>query len=213
MKATTRSTIIASLLCFATPAMAQDVRITTFKTDSTYTLNDQAFTVTRTQNTAAILQGDFALTSRACPPHCLQPMISANGVATLGELEVMSFLEDRVTNGTGLLIDARAPTDFRAASIPGSVNVPFPTLGKDNRFRGDILRALGALDQGDDTLDFSDAMSLTFYSGGPWSNDASTAIDHLLDAGYPSDKLFYYRGGIQAWAHAGLTVQSSQNPG
>ncbi len=204
---------MASLMAVGSAVQAQDVRITTFRADSTFTLNGQTFTVTRDQNTRAVVQGDYALTSRPCPSNCIQPMIVANGVETLGELEVLDFLEERVTGGVGLLLDTRAPTDFATGSIPGSVNVPVTTLAADNRFRGDILRALGAIPQVDGSLDFSGAMTLALYSGGVWSDDAPAAIRHLLEAGYPANKLFYYRGGMQAWAHVGLTIHQPQNPG
>jgi rhodanese-related sulfurtransferase len=134
-------------------------------------------------------------------------MIAATGVATYGELELLGFLETKVTNSTGLLLDVRAPEEFEQASIPGAVNVPFMTLAEDNRFRADILRALGATDGAGDTLDFTNAMSLTVFSGGIWSSEAITAINNLLSAGYPANKLSYFRGGMQAWVHVGLTVQ------
>ena len=205
---------LTAAFCFVAAAgNAQDIRITTFKSDSTFTLNNRTFTVTRDQDTQASLRGEYALTSRACPPHCLQPLVAAEGVATLAELEVLAFLEGNVSGGTGLLVDARSPADFAKGAIPGSVNVPFPTLAPENRYRDDILRALGAVDRGDGVLDFTHAMALSLYSGGPWSNDAPTAIESLLAAGYPAEKLFYFRGGIQAWAHVGLTIQRSQNPG
>lgn len=204
--------LTAAFCIMATAGCAQDVRITTFKSDSTFSLNGQTFTVSRDQNTGATLREEYALTSRACPPNCIQPLIVATGVETFAELEVLKFLEDHVTGGTGLLIDARSPADYASGSIPGSVNVPFPTLSPENRFRDDILRALGAVDQGAETLDFSNAMMLALYSGGPWSDDAPTAIESLLAAGYPAEKLFYFRGGIQAWLHVGLTIQQSQNP-
>lgn len=202
--------ISASLM--TSSAIAQDVHITTFKNDATFMLNGQTFTVTRNQDTGAVVQGEFALTSRACPPNCLQPMIAAPGVATVGELELLAFLEGDVARGAGLLIDTRAPVEFDAGSIPGAVNVPIPTLAADNRYRDDILRALGAVD-GPGGLDFTNAMSLTMFSGGVWSGDAPDGIGHLLAAGYPPEKLFYYRGGLQAWVHVGLTVHQTQNPG
>lgn len=211
---TTKAIMYAVLFAASvTPALAQDVRITTFKSDSTFTLNGRTFTVSRNPDTTATLQADFARTSRACPPDCLQPQVIADGVATLGELEVLTFLEDRVTDGTGLLLDARMPEDFAANHIPGAVNVPVSTLGPENRFRTDILHALGAVSNADGTMNFTDAMALTFYSGGVWSNDAPAAINHLLSFGYPTDKLFYYRGGMQAWLHVGLTAITPQSPG
>ena len=32
------------------------------------------------------------------------------------------------------------------------------------------------------------------------------AIKAMLREGYPADKIFYYRGGMQAWHILGLTV-------
>ncbi|MEJ6509052.1 MAG: rhodanese-like domain-containing protein [Octadecabacter sp.] len=200
----------AALACagfLATSANAQDVRITTFKDDSTFSLNGQSFTVTRDQNVNATIPIEFSFTSRACPPNCIQPMIAVTGVAIYGELKVLGFLETKVSDGAGLLLDVRSPQDFALSSIPGAVNVPFVTLGEDNRFRDDIMRALGAVNGAGDELDFSNAMSLAVFSGGSWSSDARTAINHLLSAGYPANKLSYYRGGMQAWRHLGLTVQ------
>lgn len=196
-----------------TAASAQDVRITTFQDAVTFTLNGQTYTIARTQDPAATLTGDFARTARACPPDCLQPMTAAEGVATVGELELLSFLENAVSDGDGLLIDARMPDDHTTGAIPGAVNVPHMTLAADNRYRDDILQALGAVPGDDSALDFSNAMSLMIFSGGVWSGDAPTAIDHLVAAGYPPGKLFYYRGGMQAWVQVGLTVQAAQTPG
>lgn len=205
--------LVASWLIMALPAAAQDVRITTFKSDATFSLNGQTFAITRDQDTSAVISGEYARTSRACPPDCIQPIIAAPGVATLAELEVIGFLETDVTNGTGLLLDVRPPEAFAFGSIPGAVNVPYLTLDAENRYRDDILRALGAVDGASGQLDFSDARRLAVFSGGVWSDDAPTAIDYLLAAGYPPQKLFYYRGGMQAWVHVGLTVQYTQNPG
>jgi len=203
----------ACLAFVATVGSAQDVRITTFKSESTFTLNGQTFTIAREQNPNATLQGEFARTARACPPNCLQPMTVADGVMTLGEIEVIRYLESTVSDGTGLLLDTRPPADFGAGSIPGAVNVPAATLQEDNRFRNDILRALGAASLSDGTLDFTNAMNLALFSGGVWSNVAPKAVQDLLAAGYPPEKLFYYRGGMQAWMHVGLTVHNNANPG
>jgi len=198
---------LINVVLFTGAAVAQDVRISTFMPDVTFTLNDESVTIQRNQDTAAVLQGDFTLTSRPCPPACIQPMIAAPGVATVGELELIGFLETVVSNSQGLLLDVRDPTDFAAGSVPGAVNVPVQTLGPENRFRDDILRALGAVDAPDSGLDFSNAMTLALFSGGVWSPDAPSAIKNLIDAGYPASKLLYFRGGMQAWVHVGLTVQ------
>lgn len=201
------------ILAAGSAVQAQDVRMTTFKSESTFSLNGTTFTVTRNQDTNAVLDGDFTRTSRACPPNCLQPVRIADGVETFGELEVMSYLETIVTDGQGLLVDARTPQDFAAHAIPGAINVPVVTLTPDNRFLPDILRALGAESNPDGTMNFSGAMELALYSGGVWSNDAPTAIKNLIEAGYPAEKIRYYRGGMQAWLHLGLSTNSLSNPG
>lgn len=207
-----RNSIAAVLLSslIATTAQgvaAQDVRITTFKTNSTYSLNGADITVTRTQDLNATLPPQFARTARACPPDCIQPMRAADGVETFGELELLDFFENRVTDGTGLVLDVRDTDAFAAGAIPGAINVPVATLVPENHFRNGIFRDLGAVDTNSETRDFSGAMALTLYSGGVWSDTAPTAIDNLLEAGYPPEKLFYFRGGMQAWQHVGLTVQ------
>jgi len=89
-----RLALIVSAVLLGTAALAQDVRITTFKNDSQFTLNGRTFTITRNQDAAATLNGDFARTSRACPPHCIQPMT----------------LEDGVTVGIGLRMPRAAST-------------------------------------------------------------------------------------------------------
>jgi hypothetical protein len=111
------------------------------------------------------LSGDFARVARPCPTDCLQPISAADGVTTFGELEVLDFLEDVVSNREGLVLDTRIPDDFYTGSIPGAVNVPSRTLAADNRYRNDILRALGATAGPNDTLDFSGSMSLTLFGG------------------------------------------------
>lgn len=213
MKTAAILTTIASLLMAAPASVAQDVRITTFKGESTYTLNGQTFRVTRNQDTSATLPAPFNLTSRPCPTDCIQPMLAAPNVETLAELEVLRFLETLVSNGTGLLVDARSPQNYSQAAIPGAVNIPIETLSAENRFRKDIFRALGAIDGADGMMDFSAAMSLAIYGDGNWSSTAGDAVRLLIDAGYPADKLYYYRGGLQAWVHLGLSVQNSSNPG
>jgi len=205
------ATVMCLCAMVATVAQAQDVRITTFKKSSTFSLNGEAFTVIRNPDVNAVITGDFARTSRPCPTDCIQPMVAATGVATLAELEVLAFLENTVTEGRGLLVDARTPENYSTGAIPGSVNIPTLTLSAENRFRADILRALGATDRADGTLDFTNAMDLTFYSGGSWSADAPRAITQMIEAGYPPSKLFYYRGGMQAWLSVGLSILLSPN--
>jgi hypothetical protein len=69
---------------------------------------------------------DFALTSRPCPPYCVQPMQLAPGVETLGELEVMEYLRRITLRDDGVLvIDSRdAEWLERSGMIPGAIHIP-----------------------------------------------------------------------------------------
>ena len=190
------------------PSLAQNVGITEAITEARFSMNGRDFVITRNQDNTATLTGEFARTSRQCPPFCIQPMEVARGVDTIGELELIAFLQNQVSNGTGLLIDARVPEFYGKGWIPGAVNVPFTTLAEDNPYRNDILKALGAVELGD-VLDFTNALELTIYCNGPWCQQAPIAIQTLLEAGYPAEQIKYYRGGMQDWLILGFNTENN----
>ncbi len=193
-------------------AVAQDVRITEEMSDVSFSVNGQTFTIARNQDTSAQLSGEFTKTSRACPPFCIHPITVAPGVETVGELDVIAFLQSNVSSGSGLLVDARVPEFFVQGAIPGAINIPFSTLEADNPYREDILYALGATHTSDG-LDFSNALTLMVYCNGAWDDQSTRAIKGLLQAGYPADRLQYYRGGMQDWSIMGLTTVTPQSGG
>ncbi len=197
----------------ASAAVAQDVRLTETRANATFSLNGQTFTIARVQDQSHRLTGDYTRTSRACPPACIQPMSAARGVDTGAELELLDFLKSHVEAGSGLLIDARLPGAFSAAAIPGAVNVPSRTVDLDNPYRPDILRALGAIPVAGGQFDFSGALDLMIYCDGPWSGTSRVMIRNLLDAGYPPEKITYYRAGMQGWVSLGLATARPQNQG
>lgn len=194
------------LIAFAAQAVvAQDVGISENMAQARFTVGGRDFLIARSQNTEATLKGEFAKTSRPCPDFCIQPMIAAPGVATIGELELIAFLQGDVAANTGLLIDARLPDWFAKAAIPAAVNVPFAALDPQNPYQTDILRALGAEAAGD-LLDFTNAKSLVVYDNGAWDAQGSRAITDLIAAGYPAAKILNYRGGLEDWLHLGLST-------
>jgi rhodanese-related sulfurtransferase len=202
----------AVLAILPVKAMAQTVAVTEDLPQVEVVVAGQSIVIARNQDEAAVLTGDFAKTSRACPPFCVQPMQPVSGVQTIGELELIAFLQDQVAAGTGVLVDARLPEWFAKGSIPGAVNLPFATLASDNPFRNDILMALGATPLGGDTFDFSGAAELTLFCNGAWSDQAMRGLRALRAAGYPPEKLRYYRGGMQDWQMLGLTVAQASAP-
>lgn len=173
------------------PVLAQSSTVGESASSFTFTLNGAELTITR----------DGA----GCPSSCIQPIAVAGDVRTLGELELIAFLQDTVSSGTGLVIDVRMPDRFAGGSIPGAVNVPVATFAPDNPYRGDLLSALGVTNPGG-SPDFARAFSLVLFGNGPDDPAAPDAIASLLDAGYPPDKIHYYRGGAADWTTLGLNL-------
>ena len=190
-------------------ARAQDVRITQempyFELDN----GERFIVIERNQDQEARIADAFAKTSRPCPPFCIHPMSAGEGVETVGELELMDFLEEHVADGTGYLVDSRLENWFRSGTIPGSVNIPFNLLENpsSNPFFAPVLSSLGVRKGTDGALDFSQAKELCLFCNGPWCDQSPRAIRNLLDVGYPAAKLRYYRGGMQNWHMLGLSVE------
>ena len=131
----------------------------------------------------------------------------APGVKTVGELEVLAFLENEVASGEGILIDARTPKWFVDGTIPGSVNIPYTDFESDLEIELEgTLEDIGVTINDDGSYDFSTAKDLLLFCNGPWCGQSPRAIRNLLELGYPAEKLFYYRGGMQLWRLLGLTV-------
>lgn len=184
--------------------------------------------VQRVQDQDFELKGYFAKTIRKCPPFCIQPEVAAPGVATIGEVELFDFMETKLRDNTGILIDARTPSWYRKGTIPGSVNIPFTVFAKDKtdpeflsvmhsfgaKPRGEIgavegmLENLGWSEATNKTKDwdFTGAKELVLWCNGPACGQSPRAVRSLVDAGYPPDKVKYYRGGMQMWQLWGLTT-------
>ncbi|PIE14201.1 MAG: sulfurtransferase [Rhodobacterales bacterium] len=186
-------------------ALAQEVKITPEIASRSIIVNGKELVIERIQDTANRLDTEFTKTSRPCPPFCIHPISAAPGVETVGEIEVMDFLDTAVTAGKGLLIDSRMPAWFAKGTIPGAVNVPFSTLEPSNPYRDEILKALGARQRGNG-WDFASARDLLLFCNGPWCDQSPRAIRNLIGVGYPAGKIKYYRGGMQLWLLLGLTT-------
>ncbi len=163
--------------------------------------------IERIQNTKNKLTNGFAKTSRVCPPFCVQPIEIHPDVKTVGEIELLDFIANEVKNSKGLLIDARLPDWFEKGTIPSSINIPFSILegGLENDHAKKILKLLGATEK-DDEWNFDNVQLLMLFCNGLWCGQSPQAIKNLMSMGYPAEKLFWYRGGMQSWQLLGLTV-------
>jgi len=166
-------------------------------------------TIKRIQDTNHKLKNSYAKTSRPCPPFCVQPFEPIKGIKTIGELELLKFLKNDVSNNTGVLVDARLPKWYKEGTIPGAINIPFPILNPKSPYIEKVLPVLGAK-KVDGKWDFSNAQKLVIFDNGPWSQQGTRAMEHLVNIGYPKDKISYYRGGMQYWQILGLTVLNPQ---
>lgn len=228
-------TMAAGLLLCASSVQALEVNIREGLPYVSTMHDGKPVEIRRIQDQDHVLTGGFAKTSRKCPPFCIQPVQVAPGVNTVGELELLEFIEKKVNKGKGLLIDARTPSWYKRGTIPGSVNIPFTSFGddQDEAARTAALARLGVTPKAsssflDDALsslkgmvgsaaasskwDFSKAKELTLWCNGMWCGQSPHAIHALLELGYPAEKIHYYRGGMQDWRILGLTVIVPESP-
>jgi rhodanese-related sulfurtransferase len=168
-------------------------------------------TIQRNQDTKNKISDHYALTSRPCPRFCIQPIKIAQGVETVGELEVISYLQQiQKGNSALLLIDSRTPDWVKRGTIPGSINIPWTTLntdsGADSISIDEILENQFKAIETEQGWDFSTAKTLILFCNGMWCGQSANSIKALLELGYPSTKLKWYRDGMQTWEALGLTT-------
>ena len=138
----------------------------------------------------------------------ISPMKINDQIATVGEFEVIDFMQKAQTNKDMILVDARLPAWYEQLTIPTSINLPFPNFDKAKNpvEFGDVLEAIGVSVDKKGIYNFSKAKTLLLYCNGIWCPQSTWAIENLLKIGYPASKLSWYRGGIQSWTMSNLTT-------
>ena len=116
----------------------------------------------------------------------IQPMQVAEGVRTVGEAELIAHLEQGLP-----LIDSRTRDYFVVSTIPGAKSTPYP----------ETVARMDELDRERPSV---------FFCNGPQCGQSPTAIRALLAAGFPADKMLYYRGGLHDWLTLGLPVVAGE---
>lgn len=165
--------------------------------------------IQRNQDQTNVITPGFQRTSRRCPPFCIQPA-SIKGVETIGELEMLGYLE-RAAGGdpTVLIIDSRGPDWVNRGTIPGALNIHYKRLSLRSAKEedvADLLEDTFGAQRTTEFWNFSRAKTLVLFCNGPWCGQSPTNIRSLLRIGYPPSKLKWYRGGLQAWEIVGLTT-------
>lgn len=170
----------------------------------------RAVRIEREQNPQHRLTNNFSKTSRVCPPFCVQSFQIAPKVNIVGELELLDFISLKATRGKGILLDGRLPAWHAQSTIPSAINLPFSLF--DNKIEATIIKRifllLGAEPLSKSKWDFSHAKDLLVFGNGVWGSQATKTINSLLVLGYPANKIYWYRGGLQDWLLLGLTTIS-----
>jgi len=194
-----RSLILAASLALAAPAFAEPVNIRPDVASVTVQTDAGPVEISRIQDNDNEVSGEWARTSRPCPNFCIQPMSPAEGVTTIGELEMIAALEDPAV----IVTDSRVRADYMGGTIPGAVHLPYTEVT-------DRLDVLGC-EVDFDGFDCTNASHVVLFCNGPWCGQSPTAIRRMIEAGFPAERISYYRGGMQVWRMLGLTVVVPQN--
>lgn len=209
---------LVSSLAAAPMALAEGNKIAPMIESVQVMHKGQPVTIKRGHDPAAHLPEFFQKTERGCPPFCVQPMTAVPGVDTIGELEMLDYLQ-RVSQGDQgiLVVDSRTPDWVMRGTIPGSINIPwnqinidtagtFETPAETEGFKHILADEFGAKLGQNDKWDFSDAKTLVLFCNGIWCPQSTANIKTLVEYGYPVHKLKWYRGGMQDWVSVGLTI-------
>ncbi|WP_159520183.1 rhodanese-like domain-containing protein [Sunxiuqinia indica] len=116
----------------------------------------------------------------------IQPIKVADGIRTVDEIE----LNDSLEKGKQV-IDGRTPDFYKVSTIPGAKNIPHK----------EVVDRMDELNRDEPAI---------FFCNGPQCPQSPSAIRNLLEAGYPPDKILYYRGGMHDWVTLGLPVEKGK---
>ncbi len=140
----------------------------------------------------------------------IQPIQIDNEIQTVGEIEVLKFLEYlEYEPEKYILVDSRRAKWYKEITIPHATNIPFSDIVYDEDFEEEYANALKQLNinkRANGELDFSQVKSAIVFCNGNWCVQSVWAIEALVKIGYPKDKIFWYRGGLQDWLGSGFTT-------
>lgn len=115
----------------------------------------------------------------------VQPLKLHEGVETLGELELIDWIEAGST-----VVDTRQPELIAESRIPGAIGIRHQ----------EIVEGLEHLRGGDQRI--------ALYCNGPQCGATPHAIELLIEAGWEPERLLYYRGGMHDWVTLGYPVET-----
>ncbi len=137
----------------------------------------------------------------------ISPMKFSKDVETVGEMEVLAFIEKAKTDENMLLIDSRTENWYYHETIPSAINVPYTYIKKSQYPQefDEYIQTFGVKIK-NGKYDFTNAKELLLFCNGAWCGQSPEAMRELVAIGYPEKKLKWYRGGMQSWLSLGLTT-------
>ncbi len=138
------------------------------------------------------------------------PMKIHKKIETYGEVEVMAYIKNMQHNNTMLLIDTRDEAWYEYRTIPGALNIHYVYIMKPKIFKKEYKEALVKLGivGTKKPFDFSQAKTILLFCNGAWCSQSPKMAKALLALGYPSEKIKWYRGGMDDWL--GLSMTSTR---
>jgi len=127
----------------------------------------------------------------------IRPMIPTPGVTPIGELEVIAALQDPAC----IVVDTRTVASQYGGTIPGSYNIVYDVIAERLDELGCVSEQAG--------WNCEQALNVVLYCNGPNCGQSPTAMAAMVEAGFPAEKIFFYRGGMLAWTSLGLTTREN----
>ena len=198
---------LLSVSLFTSPLSAVEVNIKEGLPYVDVDVNGESIRIERIQDTKHKLKNSYTKTSRPAPPFTIQPYQPIKEIQTISELDVIDFIKKKLSDNSGIVIDARMPKWYQSGTIPGATNIPFSILSpkKSNPYIGQIFGLFNAKEIKKKWV-FKNAQTLLIFDNGPWCQQGVRAMQNLVKLGYPKSKILYYRGGMQYWQILGLTT-------
>ncbi|MCJ7766723.1 MAG: rhodanese-like domain-containing protein [Thiovulaceae bacterium] len=123
-----------------------------------------------------------------------QSLVPVEGVTPVTEIEMLHALNDK----EAVVVDMRTEDYFLQETIPHAINIPYTEV----ELR---LDELGCTMKGKE-WDCAKASKVYAFCNGPVCPQSPTAIKSMVRRGFPTDKIYYYRGGMLDWTALGLTT-------
>lgn len=182
-----KSLVLAALaaVLLAVPAHAQDEeKLRILDKDTSFTVKGP--------------NGDIEITRRMtkCAKNkgWLQPLVPAEGIHPVGEIEVLAALNDP----DFVVADMREIDWHLQGTIPGAVSIPYTEIA-------DRLAEFGC-EKADGKWSCGSAKKVLGFCNGPVCPQSPQGMKAMIREGFPADKIYYYRGGMLDWDALGLTT-------